>query len=122
MRNRTRAVLLLVAAPLMMTVMTLPANAAASCADGSVCMWEDPSYTGEKYVDQPGNVGSYDIDWWDGDNEITSVINNTGKCVRLYDNDNWTGTSYLIEKDGKRANLEQNGYDNQAESYRISDC
>jgi hypothetical protein len=95
---------------------------AGTCSSGSVCMWEDPGYNGSKYVDQPGHVGSYQIDGWDGDNEISAVMNKTGRCVRLYDNDNWTGTSYFIEKDGSRSNLEQNGYDNEAESYRIFDC
>ena len=99
-----------------------PAKAAGTCADGSVCMWEDPGYNGSKYVDQPGNAGNYQIDWWNGDNEISSVINRTGKCVRLYDNDDWSGTSYFIEKGGPRSDLEQNGYDNYAESYTIFSC
>jgi hypothetical protein len=99
-----------------------PANAAGTCASGSVCMWEDPDYSGSKYVDQPGTPGKYQIDWWNGDNEISSVINLTGRCVLLYDNDDWTGSSYFIEKGGSRPNLEQNGYDNDAESYEIYDC
>jgi hypothetical protein len=99
-----------------------PANAAGTCASGSVCMWEDPGYNGSKYVNQPGNSGSYEIDGWNGDNEITSVINNTGKCIRLYDNDGWSGTTYYIEKGGSRSNLQQNGYDNEAESYKIYSC
>src|SRR4051812_23368489 len=57
---------------------------AADCADGHLCMWEDPGYSGSQYVDQPGNPGRYDIDWWNGDNEISSVINKTGKCIKLY--------------------------------------
>lgn len=105
-----------------------PAQAAGTCASGYVCMWEDPNYNGEKYVSQPGDVGSYEIDGWDGDNEISSVINRTGKCIRLYDNDGWSGTTYKIGKvvsggdNGKRPNLEQNGFDNEAESYKIYSC
>jgi hypothetical protein len=95
---------------------------AADCADGHVCMWEDPGYGGSKYVDQPGNPGRYDIDWWNGDNEISAVISKTGKCVKLYADDNWGGTSYFIEKGGSRPDLEQNGFDNDAESYEIYNC
>ncbi|HEU5156473.1 MAG TPA: peptidase inhibitor family I36 protein [Streptosporangiaceae bacterium] len=98
------------------------AGTVGTCANGSVCMWEDAGYSGSKYVDQPGNPGKYQIDWWNGDNEISSVINRTGKCVRLYDNDNWSGTSYFIEKAGSRWDLERNGFDNEAESYTIFNC
>ena len=96
--------------------------AAADCVDGSVCRWEDPGYSGSKYVDQPGNSGRYDIAWRNGDNEISSIINKTGKCVKLYADDNWVGTSYLIEKGGSRSGLERNGFDNDAESYEIYSC
>lgn len=122
MKIGTRSAVVLAAAALPLFGIAIPASAAGSCNAGSVCMWEDPGYNGEKYVDQPGRSGSYEIDGWDGDNEISSVINKTGKCVRLYDNDGHTGTSYFIEKGGSRTNLEQNGYDNEAESYKIFGC
>ncbi len=95
---------------------------AADCAEGHLCMWEDPGYSGSQYVDQPGNPGRYEIDWWNGDNEISSVINKTGKCVTLFADDSWQGTSYFVEKGGSRPNLEQNGFDNDAESYEIYNC
>jgi hypothetical protein len=107
----------------------LPAQAeqaarAGNCLNGYVCMWEDPGYTGSLYVEQPNQNGRYEIDGWNGDNEISSVVNNTGKCIVLYANDGWTGRTHSIQKSGTaklRSNLQLNGYDNEAESYGIFD-
>jgi hypothetical protein len=71
-------------------IMAAPASANV-CASGNVCMWEDANYTGSKYVDIVGRPGTYDIDWWNGDNEITSIKNPTNLYLDLYDNDNCTG-------------------------------
>jgi hypothetical protein len=38
----------------------------------------------------------YDIDWWNGDNEISSVQNNTNQIVMAWTNDNPTGRSFCI--------------------------
>ncbi|MGI5163652.1 peptidase inhibitor family I36 protein [Spirillospora sp. CA-253888] len=98
------------------------ARAAASCPSGYVCMWEDPYYGGDLYVQQSAINGRHEIDGWNGDNEISSVINNTGKCVVLYANDGWSGRTHPIQKSGTqrlRPNLQLNGYDNEAESYGI---
>ncbi|MGQ0776052.1 MAG: peptidase inhibitor family I36 protein [Pseudonocardiales bacterium] len=119
MKTGTRTAFLLAAAPLLLFGLAAPASAAP--CNGAVCMWEDAEYSGSLYVNQPADVGKYQIDGWDGDNEISSVVNNSNKCVRLYDNDNWTGDSYTVEKNGARGNLAHNGFDNQAESYRILD-
>lgn len=99
-----------------------PAYADTVCPNNYVCMWEDGSYGGSKYVLQPANVGFYEIDGWDGDNEISSVKNTSGKCLRLYDNDGGGGSSYYIEPEGFRPNLNQNGFNDRAESYRIYNC
>lgn len=105
---------------------TAPAQADAECPEHYVCMWEDGNYTGSMYVYQPGNlpdhVGLYEIDWWDGDNEISSVKNNTGKCVRLFADDGGGGRTYFIERAGTRSDLALNGFDNEAESYAILNC
>ncbi|UOE21717.1 peptidase inhibitor family I36 protein [Thermobifida halotolerans] len=101
----------------------LPAHAGQSCPNNYVCMWEDPGYNGSLYVKQYKTSGYYQIDGWDGDNEISSVKNYTGKCVRLYANDDHTGNSYRIDKNVREiSNLEQVGFDNDAESYRIFSC
>lgn len=99
------------------------AAAAGSCSENYVCMWEDPGYNGSLYVKQYKTSGYYGIDGWDGDNEISSVKNYTGKCVRLYDNDDHTGDSYTIHKSVREiSNLEHNDFDNDAESFRIYSC
>lgn len=101
----------------------LPAHAESSdCGSGYVCMWEDPGYDGSLYVRRFGEAGNHDIDGLDGDNEISAVYNATNFCVRLYDNDDWTGTSYLINPHTMLPDLKQNGYDNEAESFKIFAC
>jgi hypothetical protein len=106
-----------------LTLAATPAHAAGSCTENYVCMWEDPGYNGSRYVKQYKTSGYYQIDGWDGDNEISSVKNYTGKCIRLYDNDDHTGNSYVIHKNVRAiSNLEENGFDNDAESYRIYSC
>jgi hypothetical protein len=104
-------------------VLTPPAAQADSsdCPSYYICMWEDPNYRGSMYVRQPANTGSYDIDGWDGDNEISSVINNSPSvCVRMYDNDRWTGTTYALGKSEWASSL--GSFDNEAESYKIYSC
>ncbi len=108
--------------PAGMVATALPAHAGA-CPENYVCMWEDPGYTGSLYVRQYKTSGYYEIDGWDGDNEISSVKNYTGKCIRLYANDNHTGNSYVIHKNVREiSNMEHVGFDNEAESYRIYSC
>ncbi|WKU05616.1 peptidase inhibitor family I36 protein [Micromonospora sp. HUAS LYJ1] len=65
----------------------------STCPSNHVCLWEDFNYTGSKYVDytQGTNPGDkFDIDGWNGDNEISSAKNNTGLILVLWDNDNYT--------------------------------
>jgi hypothetical protein len=104
-----------------------PAQAADFCDSYYVCMYEDNSYRGSQYVryledTRPSN--KFDIDGWDGDNEISSVHNNTDYWVVLYDNDNYTGTKACIRPHADIPNLAtSNGYDNRAESFILkSSC
>lgn len=99
-----------------------PAVAAESApAAGNVRMWEDPGYTGEQYVDTtPANCSDgCDIDGWDGDNEISSVRNETNCIVRLYADDNLGGRSVDLAANTAYTNLELQGFDNDAESYEF---
>ena len=68
-----------------------PASADGYCPPGRVCMWEDRDFSGSRYVDVAAVPGTYNIDGWDGDNEITSLDNASGREVWVYDNDNCTG-------------------------------
>jgi hypothetical protein len=100
-----------------------PAQAAGTCSEHYVCMWEDTNYSGSRYVRQYKTSGYYGIHYWDGDNEISSVKNYTGKCVRLYANDDHSGDSYLIHKDVREiSDLKENDFNDEAESYRIYSC
>jgi hypothetical protein len=75
------------------TLSASPAQAAINCDSGRICMYEDNHYTGGKYSNwkPTGGNQSYQIDWWDGDNEISSVYNNSNYAVYLYANDDYTG-------------------------------
>jgi hypothetical protein len=108
-------------AALLIGAFTAPAQAAGTCADDRVCMWEDPNYTGTLYVKYTNgtNVGNkFEIDGFDGDNEISSVINNTNLKVILYDNDNYSGTTKCLNPDTKYKSL--GSYDNEAESFKLT--
>jgi hypothetical protein len=110
-------------APVGVVATAPPATAAGTCPRSYVCMWEDSGFNGSRYVKQYKTSGYYDIHWWDGDNEITSVKNYTGKCVRLYANDDHGGPSYVIDKNVTSiVNLKENGFNDEAESYRIYSC
>lgn len=53
----------------------------SDCPDDYVCMWEDFDYQGDMWVKhkRPTDGDTWmDIDWWNGDNEISSFVNNTG--------------------------------------------
>jgi hypothetical protein len=89
-------------------------------AAGQVCMWEDPGAQGSNYVAHSATVGKYEIGGFNGDNEISSIVNATGYCVTLYDNDGWTGTSKTFQPHTELLNF--GSYDNEAESYKIWAC
>ena len=90
-----------------------------SCDSGRICMYEDSNYTGSKYVNwkPTGTNQKYQIDGWDGDNEISSVINRTRYNIRLYDNDDYSGRSICLVP-GKYINNLKNGwvFNDEAES------
>ncbi|WP_079056248.1 peptidase inhibitor family I36 protein [Streptomyces caeruleatus] len=100
-----------------LTLGSVPAQAAqestaastrvVNCATGRMCMYEDASYTGSKYVNwkPTGTNQKYQIDGWNGDNEITSLINNTSYNIRLYDNDDYSGRSMCVVKNSSINNL-----------------
>jgi hypothetical protein len=107
-----------------------PASAAASDSEsagilshGPVRMWEDRDFTGSMYINYypgqaPGN--RVDIDWWNGDNEITSLDNDTDYWVILWDNDNYTGTRKCIRPHEYVLSLHWISFDNRAESFQLS--
>ncbi|WP_344885523.1 peptidase inhibitor family I36 protein [Allokutzneria multivorans] len=65
----------------------------SKCQEGHVCMWEDSLWEGTRYVFQKAVPGRYGIDDWDGDKEISSVINNSNCTIVLFSQDD-PDTSY----------------------------
>ncbi|MGW2637383.1 peptidase inhibitor family I36 protein [Streptomyces sp. NPDC001348] len=97
-----------------------------SCDSGRMCMYEDANYTGSKYVNwkPTGTNQKYQIDGWDGDNEISSLINNTNYKIRVYDNDDYTGYSICVQAHTSINNL-KNGwvFNDEAESAKtVASC
>jgi len=108
----------LAAAGALVVAPTTAAQAAPRCS--WVCMWEDPNYRGSKYVDTPVETGGVDIDWWNGDNEISSVINNSQYCVVLWSNDTaFEGRHLIIPAHTSIPRLSAYNFDNDAEYFII---
>lgn len=127
MRRRTAAAAAVTGVLAALTVVTGGAGPAAAddarCPNDHVCMYEDPQMGGSLYVNQRyvGN-GRFEIDGWDGDNEISSVINNTNASIKIYSNDGWGGNWHCVGPKGTRSNLENNNFDNTAESWAFAGC
>ncbi|HEY1095223.1 MAG TPA: peptidase inhibitor family I36 protein [Glycomyces sp.] len=121
-KARTRftrvAALTLAATAAVVSLSAAPAQAAGApdCPRGNICMWEDDAFKGDRWVNWKPDGGNdkYQIDGWDGDNEISSVWNDSNYAVILYDNDDYTG--YLLCIPAKTAAHAQRGWNNDAES------
>jgi hypothetical protein len=127
MRRRTTAALTaagLIGALAVATTYAGPASADdARCPNDHVCMFEDPGFTGSLYVNQQYvSNGRFEIDWWEGDNEISAVINNTNAMVKLYAGDRWSGNWHCVGAKATRSNLENNSFDNNTESWAFAGC
>lgn len=97
----------------------------AQCGSGYVCMWEDAGYQGDEWVHwKPGSVGAkYNIDGWDGDNEISSLYNHSGYAIRVYANDDYTGESHCFPAGDDLGTLKDIGFNDDAESIKtVSRC
>jgi hypothetical protein len=94
----------------------------ARCPANRVCMYEDPNYTGSLYVNQVYDGKKHEIDWWNGDNEISSIINNTGSSIKVYSGDGQGGSWQCVGAHAQRKNLEDNDFDNDAESWAFASC
>ncbi len=90
-----------------MVVGAIPAQADGYCPSGRVCMWEDSNFSGDRWVDVKvgGADWSYNIDGWNGDNEISSIDNASGWDIRVWGNDNPTGASICVPAHSNRSSL-----------------
>lgn len=99
----------------------------ADRTDGPVCMWEDPGAQGDEYVHwRPFGTGlKKNIDGWDGDNETSSIRNHSWYAIRVYDNDDYTGTSICVPSGTTVNKLGDDtwNFDNEAESLKtVTSC
>ncbi|RJK94882.1 hypothetical protein D5H78_13890 [Vallicoccus soli] len=105
-------------------VLAATATGAAAEGPGDVTLWEDYSYTGSKYIDYAqgsSDADEVEIHWWDGDNEISSVKNMTGKWLVLYADDGQRGKKVCLRPGAMVANLGWYGFNDQAESLALRD-
>jgi hypothetical protein len=92
------------------------------CADGYVCAWEDPFGGGTQYVEQPAVAGRYEIDWWNGDNELSHIANNTHCKVTWYKDDGQSGASWTMDPGSFSRDLRGSSWNDNIESYMIWGC
>jgi hypothetical protein len=103
---------------------------AGGCASGYLCGWENSGYSGDKWlnwrVGAPG--ATHEIDWFNGDNEISSISNESNRMVRLYNNDGAEGFYFCLGPGQDIRNLSDLGpgqpdYNDWIESVRsVSSC
>ncbi|WP_168200945.1 peptidase inhibitor family I36 protein [Allokutzneria sp. NRRL B-24872] len=93
-----------------------PASANADDCSYKLCMWEDDWYADTLYAKSAAVSGCLEIAGWNGDNEISSLINNTGHTVRLYADDGCQGRSLPLGP-GYYPELSRLGFNNEVESY-----
>ncbi|GHH07477.1 peptidase inhibitor family I36 protein [Streptomyces lanatus] len=121
----TAAVFTLGAAPAQAAEGAPASTRALECDTGRLCMFEDQDYTGDQYNWKPTGVNQkHQIDGWNGDNEISSVINRTRYNIKLYDNDDYSGRSICLVP-GKYINNLKNWwiFNDKAESAKtVSSC
>lgn len=98
-----------------------PERPGGTCANGRFCLWEDAGYSGDKYVDRDGRIGKYNLGFWNGDNEISSGINNSNRCVTLYMDDNHQGSALTLQPGYRSNNFKLLGHlwNDNAESYEV---
>ncbi|GAA3990809.1 hypothetical protein GCM10022247_07030 [Allokutzneria multivorans] len=93
-----------------------------NCGLDRICMWEDTEFDGTRYVDVAAAASDtcHEIDWWNGDNEISALYNHSRTLkVTLYANDGCTGAPFTLNADSLISNLNNFGFDNEAESFKI---
>jgi hypothetical protein len=74
-----------------------------------------------KYKKGTNYRDKFEIDWWDGDNEISSFVNNTDLYVILFADDNWNGATRCYSPGVDKSSL--GSFDNDAESFVLhSSC
>lgn len=88
---------------------------------GQVCLYEDAGWQGDEYG-RVSAAGFYELGGWNGDNEISSVLNNTSNCLTLYSNDGGGGRTLTVGPHSEIGTLKDYNFNDDTESYRIHSC
>ncbi|SDM89367.1 peptidase inhibitor family I36 protein [Allokutzneria albata] len=115
--RRAAVAVLVVAGTMLAGVAPASAKAKNDCRN-DICMWEDANYVGDRYVDEPMIAGCREIPGWNGDNEISSVWNRSGRLIYLYSEDNCQGRAYAVGSGAELASLSD--FNDDAESYLVT--
>lgn len=121
MRKRAIAGLTVMGAAIATVMATSPAFADGHCDANRVCMWEDDAFKGDRWVNTTvgGPPWDYNIDGWNGDNEISSIDNATGRYILVWSNDQADGRSLCVPPHTDMASL--GNFDNDAEYFQVVD-
>jgi hypothetical protein len=95
---------------------------ASAATPGYVSMWEDSSYGGDRWVHYAqGTIDKdrFEIHWWNGDNEISSLQNGTSKWLVVYDKDAWGGERRCIAPGAEISNMKHINFNDRAESFEL---
>jgi hypothetical protein len=98
------------------------ATSASAATPGYVSMWEDGNFGGDRWVHYAqGTIDKdrFEIHWWDGDNEISSLQNGTGKWLVVYDKDAWGGERRCIAPGAEISNMKSINFNDRAESFEL---
>lgn len=91
------------------------------CDPNWACMWEDENYFGDRYDRSGVYQHFYDIGWWNGDNEISSVKNRSSWYLCLYAGDSPSSDYVRIAPGQFVPSLgDAFGFDNDAESLKFT--
>jgi hypothetical protein len=99
---------------------TMPSASAAT--PGYVSMWEDGGYGGDRWVHyRAGTIDKdrFEIHWWNGDNEISSLQNGTDKWLVVYDKDSWGGDRRCFAPGEEIRNMKDVNFNDKAESFEL---
>ncbi|MFI8848850.1 peptidase inhibitor family I36 protein [Streptomyces sp. 891-h] len=89
------------------------------CTNWTFCLFEHDDYRGSSariFLEHVPNLGSSDYRF---DNKASSMSNNTGYKVTLYQYKNYGGTRYVARKQSEDKDFTNNNFDNKASSVKF---
>jgi hypothetical protein len=126
--NRTRSLLLrgclalaMAAIPLAVTAEPARATSVECHKNSQFCLYEDAGGQGDEYG-RKSNRGNYELGGWDGDNEISSIVNGSGWCATIYSDDGQKGRTLTVKPGRELNQLKDWDFNDDAESYRLHSC